>query len=342
MKINKDKLKEALEIVKPGLANKEIIEQTTSFAFISGRVITYNDEISIAHPITDLDIEGAIQAEELYKFLGKVKTEEITVINKEGEIVLKSGRATTGFTLISEIMLPLNEEIAEIGDWKPLPEKFVESLKFTYSSCSKDMSDPKLTCVHVNEEGFIESSDNFRITHCKLKKKFTFPTFLIPATSVDVVVKQQPVEIAKGNGWVHFKTEKGTVISCRVYQETYVDTSSYLKRPKKEGVEIIFPDKLDEVLEKAKIFSHRKQTMDESVELELNEDMLLVKSNSESGWFKERVKIDYKEDFIAFSITPHLLQDILSQTKRCVLYESYLRFEGDDWIYITSLRTKSE
>jgi len=39
MKINKKELKEALEIVKPGLANKEMIEQSTSFAFLKGKVI---------------------------------------------------------------------------------------------------------------------------------------------------------------------------------------------------------------------------------------------------------------------------------------------------------------
>ena len=70
-------LLKALEIVKPGLASKEIIQQTTSFAFIEGRVVTFNDEISISHPVPDLDIQGAVQADELYKFLKKTKADEI-------------------------------------------------------------------------------------------------------------------------------------------------------------------------------------------------------------------------------------------------------------------------
>ena len=48
MKLNKADLQRALEIVKPGLANKEMIEHSTSFAFINGKVITYNDEISLS------------------------------------------------------------------------------------------------------------------------------------------------------------------------------------------------------------------------------------------------------------------------------------------------------
>ena len=69
MKLNKTDLQKALEIVKPGLANKEMIEHSTSFAFIGGRVVTYNDEISLSHPVEGLEIEGAIHAEELYKLL---------------------------------------------------------------------------------------------------------------------------------------------------------------------------------------------------------------------------------------------------------------------------------
>ena len=56
MKTNKTKLQTALEIVKPGLANKEIIEQSTSFAFLKGKVVTYNDEVSISHPLKGIEL----------------------------------------------------------------------------------------------------------------------------------------------------------------------------------------------------------------------------------------------------------------------------------------------
>ena len=46
MKIETSKFKTALDVVKPALASKEIIEQTTSFAFINGTVVAYNDEIN--------------------------------------------------------------------------------------------------------------------------------------------------------------------------------------------------------------------------------------------------------------------------------------------------------
>jgi DNA polymerase III sliding clamp (beta) subunit (PCNA family) len=336
MKLNKEELKKALELVKPGLANKEVIEQSTAFAFINGRVVTYNDEISVSHPIAGLEITGAIRAEELYKFLAKVKTEEIDVTLNGEEIQLKAGRATSGFTLITEIRLPLEEEIVTTGKWFKLPEKFLEFLRFTATGCSSNMSDPKLTCVHINKAGFIESSDNMRITHCTLPKELPIVTCLIPATSVNTIVKLNPVKVSEGNGWVHFRTADDTVISCRTFKETFVDTAKYLGETK--GVKIELPAKLKEILDLAIIFTSKEQGIEPTVDIELDGKFITVKSQSESSWFKERAQVKYAGEPIAFTIVPNLLKDILSHTNECLLAGSLLYFKGDDWTYITSLR----
>ena len=76
MKITKDELINTLKAVRPGLAAKEIIEQSTNFIFKDNTVATYNDEIMITHP-TDLDLEGAVQASHFFTLLNKVKDEEI-------------------------------------------------------------------------------------------------------------------------------------------------------------------------------------------------------------------------------------------------------------------------
>lgn len=337
MKINKDQLKKALEIVKPGLANKEVIEQSTSFAFIKGRVVTYNDEISVSHPIKDLDLEGAIQADELYKFLAKVKSDEIDITIHDEEIVLKCGRATSGFALMSEVTLPLENEISEKGKWFDIPDKFLEFLTFASMSCSSDMSNPKLVCVHVNEKGFIESSDNFRITHCKLKTELPIATFLIPGTSVNIITKINVTKIAEGKGWIHFKSKEGTIVSCRTFKETYVDTTAFLK-PLKKGIHIQLPNSLKDVLDRAIIFAKRSQMIDESIDVDIYDKTLLVKSKSETSWFEETVPIKYDGPSVTFAVTPYLLKDIITQTNECVLTGNMLNFKGEDWIYITMLR----
>ena len=67
------------------LANRELIEQSTSFAFMKNLVVTYNDEISITHPVEGLNLTGAIKADEFYK---------------KGEKVFPAGEDNGGFCVI--------------------------------------------------------------------------------------------------------------------------------------------------------------------------------------------------------------------------------------------------
>ena len=336
MKINKTELQRALEIVKPGLANKEMIEHSTSFAFINGKVITYNDEISLSHPVKGLEIKGAVQATELYQLLSKLKKDEIEVTIEDNQILLKAGsRARAGLTLHQDIKLPL-EEIGDVGKWKPLPEDFARHVKFAAGSCSRDMSKPVLTCVHVSEDGMIEGSDGYRIARCELEKSMPVKTFLLPASSAVDVVALKPTKIAEGTGWIHFQSEAGTVLSCRVFEDAFPDITAFLEV---EGVEITFPRTIVNTLELAAIFSKRDHFLDEHITVVLEDNRMKVKSKSLTGWFEEELNMKYSDDSISFDITPYLLRGILGETLSCVICEDRLKFEGAGWQYVSILKS---
>lgn len=334
MQISKEKLQKALEIVKPGLANKDIIEQATSFAFMDGKVFTYNDEISISHPIDAIDITGAIDAQNLYQLLGKLKKEEIDIEITDSEIILKSGRATAGLVFQSEIKLPL-EEVSTISKWKKLPELFIKACEFVVGSAGHDMSRANLTCVHVNNGGFIEASDGLRITKFMVEG-IPIKTFLIPATSCLQVIKLKPISIAEGKGWVHFKTEEGTIISCRIFEDDiFPDTKPHFKV---EGTEITFPKTSAEVLDRASVFAKREHLFDESIEITLENKRFRIKSESETGWFEEELNGKYEGDSLTFQISPYLLRGIFAETLTCTLSKDRLQFEGENWKSITALK----
>lgn len=333
--MKKSDILQALTIVKPGLSNKDVIEQASSFAFIDGRIVTYNDEISISAPIPGLEIEGAIKAEILYGLLSKIKGDEIDIQVTGNELLIKSGRTKAGITLQEEIKLPL-EEIAIRTKWKALPEGFSKYLAFAADACSSDMSNAKLTCVHVTEEGLLQSSDNYKIVQVDLKAKMPVKNFLLPAASAKIVAKMNPVKISEGEGWIHFKTEAGTTIACRVYEDEYPKISHILKV---QGQEVTFPVNLSKVLERAGVFAKRERTSEESVEIELTEKRLIVKATSDNGWFTESLNIEYPGMPMQFVITPYLLKDILSETLECVVGDNRLSFSTDDWVYVSALKT---
>lgn len=342
MKVNKEQLEHALVTVKPGLADKEVIEQTTSFAFMEGRVVTYNDRISISHPVPGLDITGAILATNLYKLLGKVtfaeddkeKEVEIKLIDNELVLSKSNGKMKAGFTIESEIKLPVEEAYSKMGEWKKLPADFNKFLGLAAGSCGKDMSKPKLTFVHVNKEGFIEGADGFRLTKCELKEEIPVDTFLLPAEAVPEVTRLNPTMIAEGQGWIHFQNDEETIISCRIASEEYTYNTNFTEVT---GHEIMLPKDITEILDRAGIFAKREHEIEESVRIEIKGKVLRMRASNDLSWLEEEVPINYKEP-LSFSITPYLLRQIIKENRVCIISEDKLKFSGDGWFFIAALR----
>lgn len=334
MKIQKSNLIQALEKVKPGLSSKELIQQSTSFAFLEGCVVTYNDEISISHPVEGLEITGAVQATELYQLLKKLKQEEISLEVSENEILITSGKTKAGLTLQTEIKLPLSE-VERKSKWKTLPEGFKDALRFAVSACSKDMSKPVLTCVHVNQEGFVEACDNYRVARWTLEGEFPTGTFLIPQSSVLELLKLEPVKVALDGGWIHFITEDKTMMSCRVIDDSFPNTEKLLGV---SGAEVSLPEGITEVLDRAGIFAKRDSALDEDVTIVLDKGKVRIESKSETGWFKEEVDSDYSGEILKFDVTPSLLKGILQETSVFSHCGRMLKFESGNWKYVVSLR----
>jgi len=203
-------------------------------------------------------------------------------------------------------------------------------------SCSTDNATPILTCVHVNEAGFIEGSDGYRVMKTTLPKKMPIPTFLIPATVVSTLIKMNPVKVSSGTGWIHFKTELGTILSCRVFEEKYPDTLDLLKV---EGTEFTFPRTINEILDRASVFGKQESgTLSDDVTVCLEKNRIKISSQSETGWFKEEANIEYKEAKLEFNIVPSLLRSILSSVLTCTFNGRILKFIGESWEFITLVK----
>ncbi len=330
--MKREDLLHALEIVKPGLASKEMIEQSTSFVFLKDRVCTYNDDIAISHPVPGLSLvlEGAIRAEELYKLLSKIKKDEIVIEQSETELVLKAGKAKAGLALQSEIKLPL-EDIEVQEKWKRVPEDLIPAIQFAVPSCSKDNTRPVLTCVYVTTDGRVEASDNYRITRYKIGDMPS--SFLLPAATAKDIVNYKIVKVAGGKGWIHFKTEEETILSCRIYKGTFPDITDLLAV---EGQEFKFPKLLTDVLERAEIFAEQ-ESKDQMIKIIVRDNVMQVRAKNPVGWFIEEVKVTFDGEPFSFGINPNLLKSIAMQTRNCVIGKRCIKFTADKWEHVVSL-----
>lgn len=345
MKINKLELQQALAIVKPGLASKEVLEQTTSFAFINGRVITYNDELSISHPVKGIDFTGVVKAEELYGLLQRLKKEEIEIELVESELRITCGRVKAGLKLATEIILPIESEIGVIKKWLdiPDPEEFAKHLFFAMNTCSTDMSQLKLTCVNVTEEGMVQASDSFRLIQCK-GKPMPVPTFLIPASLVNEVLKIDPKQIKLKGPWIHFKNDEGTILSTRRVDDSYVSQEQIDRILENKGSAVlVFPKVIDSMIDRVGQFAKRDFSFDETIDVAIKNGKITLSAEAlqTKSWIKESAAIE-SEQSLNFSMTPSLFTGILKETRQCALSKDMKKAtftsKAGSWKYAIMLR----
>lgn len=339
MKINKAELQTALEKVRPGLANRELIEQATSFAFMAGRVVTYNDEISISHPLMDSlsgsDMQGAIKADALYEFLNRVNKEEIDLSWEGNQLQITAGRAKAGLLFEAEVCLPV-QEVGEIGDWHDLPQGFVDGVNFCRPCCSRDMSRPIFTCLNVDGK-LITATDAYQIIRYEMPGEFPVPAVLIPATAVQELTKYDIQQVATGQNWLHFRTEDETVFSCRVFEGEFPDVTQHFQIT--NGTEIQFPSKTTmEALERAQVFAQQPSNSGDLaiVSLNLQEKELVLQARGTSGWFQETVRTKYAGTPIEFSIGIDFLLDLLNRIPACIYDGNKILFQGENWKHVVA------
>lgn len=312
MVISKSVLIAALAKVKPGLSSKEFIEQSTSFAFLGDRVVTYNDEVSISHPIEGMDITGAIQAEPLYSLLSKITDDKIKITVNGKELMVKAGAVKAGFALQEEIKLPL-EEVDVKKKWKILsnPKALLKGLKFVSFTCSKDVTRPVLTCVNVLQSGELQATDNFRVTTYNTDP-LPVKGFLLPVNALNVLVGYPVRDIAKTSGWVHFRTDDGTILSARTYKEDFPNVNAHMKV---KGHALPLPNTLDEMVERSLVVTKSEVLINSVVEIALSDGLLKVSGKADFGWFSEVKKIKYTGTSFIFIINPLFLIDIAQESE---------------------------
>jgi DNA polymerase III sliding clamp (beta) subunit (PCNA family) len=330
--MKKSELLKALEIVKPGLANKEVVDQATSFAFLDGRVVTYNDEISVSCPVAGLEIEGAVNAEVLYNYLKKIKKEDIQTEVTENEIILKTGRAKAGLVMQSEIKLPL-KNIGGKKKWQELPENFLKALAMTVEVTERDASKPMVNSVHICKKGYIEGTDNYRFLRYTVDT-LDLPSVLLPAASVREVLKFKPERVDIGKGWLFFQTGDGAELACRFIEDPFPDAGSLLNR---KGQTITFPSTITNIIDRAQVFTQGDTKYSEHIKVILKDKHIRFESKSTVGRFEETANIHWDGNLV-FTIAPILLKGILEETKEGILDgDQLLMFEGENWKYVAML-----
>lgn len=320
-----------LKAVKPALANKEILEQSTSFVFQKKSVCTYNDEVMISHPI-NLPIKGAVPAKELYNLLNNLESDKIKIKQTEKEVEIEGEGFKAGIALAEKVILPI-KDIKITEKWTKLSKNFCKGVEFCLFSAGLDYSNLVLTHIHVSK-GFVESSDNFRLT--RYKDKAIKTSMLIPVAAARELIKYNPTHYQNTKGWVHCKNKEGVVFSFRAHSKKYPDTSAILKMTK--PVDVKFPATLLTSLISAETLCKEELSGDKFIKVNFKGKEMEVKGQGDVGWYREAFKLKKSYGKIEFEINSKSFRDILAHLKRASVSKNKMKFEGDNFTHVIVLK----
>ncbi len=331
-------LLKALNIVRPGLGTTELVEQSTNFAFKDGYVFTYNDEISISHPLEEeLDIEGAVSSKELYAFLSRVDAKEVRLSVTGNELLVKAGKKSrAGFPIQTDVVLQRPD--FEGAKWREITPELIKKLKFISMAASTDASTPDITGIHIRTDGIIEAGDRHRVARYESNIEVD-ENVLFPADIMPTIVSLNPIFFCVHNNWIHFETEDNTILSSRTIDAVYPKLD-HIFAEDDNAQNIVFPSTLHSIIERAEVFTIEQRMFDQSIDFHITKGLLTVKVQADVGWFEERAKINYDGEEFKFNVVPVVLKDIVKSgfaNVRLNMLTKSISFKDEKWEYVIAI-----
>jgi DNA polymerase III sliding clamp (beta) subunit (PCNA family) len=337
MRIYRQELLDILGKIRPGLAAKEMVEQSANFLFLNGQVCTYNDEVLMSHPGCS-DLMGSVQSKELFLLLSKMSSKEIEleIETTKTEMCIKSGTIEAGIALQADISEKLKSAVKELmvdRDWKSLSKDFATVVQQVAFAAGKEVTKPLLTCVHVTSQ-YAETCDNYRLARIAFPKRLRIKDLLLPARAIQNIAQYEPTQFAHGDGWAHFRNADSVQFSCRTMEGQYPDLSGLLQV---EGVLVEFPDGILDSLGRSGVFLDDSVMGNEACSLQLADDVLEISARGVSGWIKEKLPVAYKGAPIEFQVLPKAFESILKRHPSAVIGSRSILFKGEGFFYCCSI-----
>lgn len=336
MKVDRQKLIDILSKIKPGLAKKQIIEESTHFIFTGEDVLTYNDNICIIHPFKT-DFKCSVIANEFYKIITNIEIDEIELYLEENKLKIYADKTKANlitsdggkiFSMINNFKL---NEIME--NLIPLQEDFLKGVELCMFSTSKNSSNAILTCISINKD-IITSSDDLRISQYKMKNSMNC-SILIPAKSIMELIKFPVIDYYISDGWIFFSTKEDILFCSRLVSGEYYDCSKFFENI--DGVEIDLPKEISKMIEISSIITEGEYDADKLINLEIKDGKIKCKGESSIGWIENEIEINSKST-IKFLINPIFLIKILEYSSKMIYKDNRILFNFDNFKHLMALK----
>jgi len=324
MKIKTKELLSILEMLRPGVDTKDIVESMTYYLFSGTDVITYNNKISIQHPF-ETDFSLFVKANDLYKLLTKTTVETITLSENNEKLNVSSKKFKANLSTIKDE--EVSTRIANVANslknanWHSLPDNFCPSISLCSFTASTQESDGTMTCVNVDGVD-CTASDNNRISHAVLNSDVD--AMLIKASEIRNLVAIVPIEYAITKSWLHFKNKENCIFSIRKITGKFPEFIQFFDFT---GSKIKLPSDIIEGVDITSIFMN---AVDSAINFKIKDNLCIISIESDNGKVQHRSKLKYKGDEIAFAINPDFLREMMTHSSTITLSDDKAKLQTEN------------
>jgi len=317
MEVSRTELLNVLTKIRPGIAKKEFLEQSTHFILNNHEIVSYNDEISIAHPF-DIGVICTVDDVMLYKLISKMEEDTVEINLDKNTLKVVCGDINSEIPVITEspIFRYIDKLVAEQddGDWKKLPDDFIEGIGLCLFSASTDKTLGTLTCVWIEGEDIL-SFDKYRASWYKMSASVG-TKFYIEATYLQGLMDfEQPSDYCLSKSWAHFQMGNGVIYSARLTMPAELLPVKQKIQEFQSETYVSLPYALLSAIEAAAITQQGEEAIRQKVTIEIGEDVIRCIGKSERGRIGKEIHLDESLEVPPFSISasPQSLCQILNK-----------------------------
>ena len=338
MQIKREAFLKVLESVTAGLAQREIIEQSSCFVFSDGRVSTFNDAVSVSSE-SPLDITGAVPSKPLLDLLSRLGEDELKIEVVEAGIQIKGKGRRATIKMEADISVFIDNVVKPPDEWTELNAEFADAVGIVQTCASKDDSSFLMTCIHITPD---------RLEACDFHQLAVYPMetgideCLIRRSALVSMVGMKMTEVSVTDSWIHFRNPDGLTMSCRRWVDDYSDVVGQLDSV--EEFPMTLPAGLGEAVSNAEVFS-ADGIDNHNVLITLEKGKIRIRGEGALGWYEERKVLKYDGRPLTFLISPKMLAEITTRTNECVIVPKdddndlpgKLKVDAGKFVYIACL-----
>lgn len=327
----------ALKYLEKGVARKAEITQFTHLCFLKNRLVTYNEDVCVIHPVKGLEFEGSVPWEEFSKIVDGSPDGCILELNLRKAIIRKKECMVmhilgAGLKKIeAEVRVEEDDRVKQIietmkleeeKEWVTVDAEIIRALTLCKFSASKNIHQGAFFCVSINDDQVL-SADGIRISRYFLKNRLGL-VILIPAPSVDDLKSFPAVEMAMDKKWVIFRSEEGVSFCTKIFPGELIDLSPYLK-VEGEKIEPLPKKEMMEVVHDVAFMVGGESDLQKMVQITMRDGEILARGSKDVGWVEKMVPVKIKDKDgkeidtpqqlpnITFHTNPTLVQDVLDK-----------------------------